>query len=92
MPTTFVDKDLDDLPADFKTSDAYRNMNDLAQNVYSLYDPVSMHGLPIAVQVSGGHLEEEKVLEGMKILEDALRDCGRPFVQKQFWNTPAGGQ
>ncbi len=84
VPTTFVDRDLDRLPENFKSSDAYLNMNDLARDVYSLYDPVSMHGLPIAVQVSGGNLEEEKVLEGMKLLDNALRDSDRPFVQKRF--------
>lgn len=43
-----------------------------------------MHGLPLSVQIVGGRFAEEKVLEGMKQLETALRDSGRPFVQKEF--------
>lgn len=84
MPTTFVDKSLDALPEDFTETSTYQNFSDLERNIYSLYDGHAMHGLPVSVQVAGGHLEEEKVLEGMKLLETALRDSGRPFVQKHF--------
>lgn len=35
-----------------------------------------MHGLPVGVQVVGQRLEEEKVMEGMKILEKLLRESG----------------
>ncbi len=62
----------------------YRNLNDAERAVWSLYDASAMNGLPLAVQVVGGRFEEEKVLEGMKVLEAALRDTGRPFVQKEF--------
>ncbi|KAI0341449.1 amidase signature enzyme [Trametopsis cervina] len=84
VPTTFVDKDLDALPEDFKQSETYQWLNDAERDVFSLYDADAMHGLPLAVQISGGRLEEEKVLEGMKLLEIALRDSGRPFIQKRF--------
>jgi Asp-tRNA(Asn)/Glu-tRNA(Gln) amidotransferase A subunit family amidase len=33
-----------------------------------------MHGLPVAIQVVGRRLEEEKVLAIMKRVEDALGD------------------
>jgi len=33
-----------------------------------------MHGLPVAVQVVGQRLEEEKVLAAMKRVENALGD------------------
>lgn len=33
-----------------------------------------MHGLPVAVQIVGRRLEEEKVLAIMKRVEDALGD------------------
>lgn len=47
-------------------------MNGVSQGAYSLYDAEKMHGLPVAVQVVGRRLEEEKVLAVMKRVEDAL--------------------
>jgi Asp-tRNA(Asn)/Glu-tRNA(Gln) amidotransferase A subunit family amidase len=41
-----------------------------------------MHGLPLGVQVVGRRLEEEKVLEGMQIIETALHEQGSVFVNK----------
>lgn len=43
-----------------------------------------MEGLPLSVQVVGGRLEEEKVLEGMKLLKDALIASGKGFLPKAF--------
>lgn len=84
MPVTYVDATLDQVPQNFKRSPEYQNMNDIARRVHSLYDPVTMHGLPLGVQVIGGHLSEEKVLEGMKIAERALWEGGKGFVAKKF--------
>ncbi|KAI0938668.1 hypothetical protein AcV5_000295 [Taiwanofungus camphoratus] len=84
MPVTYVDATLDRVPQNFKRSPEYQNMNDIARRVHSLYDPVTMHGLPLGVQVIGGHLSEEKVLEGMKIAERALWEGGKGFVAKKF--------
>ena len=39
-----------------------------------MYDADRMHGLPVGVQVVGRRLEEEKVLEGMKLIEGLLRE------------------
>jgi Asp-tRNA(Asn)/Glu-tRNA(Gln) amidotransferase A subunit family amidase len=36
-----------------------------------------MNGLPVGVQVIGRRLQEEKVLEGMKIIERLLRNEGK---------------
>lgn len=38
-----------------------------------------MHGLPLGVQVVGQRLEEEKVMEGMKIIESLLRTDGLEY-------------
>ncbi|EMD31870.1 hypothetical protein CERSUDRAFT_119146 [Gelatoporia subvermispora B] len=84
VPVTFVDKARDALPQDFHDSPAYQNLNDVARGVYSLYDADAMHGLPLAVQVVGRRFEEEKVLEGMKVIEASLYAEGRGFVQKEF--------
>ncbi|KAG6901922.1 hypothetical protein C0995_006633 [Termitomyces sp. Mi166 len=73
LPVTFVDKDLDRLPADFKPSSPVTAL------AYSAYDVEGMHGLPLGVQIVGRRLEEERVLEGMKIVQDALEQQGIVF-------------
>ncbi|EQB55180.1 amidase [Colletotrichum gloeosporioides Cg-14] len=70
IPVTHVDKDLDQLPADFNI----KKLNGIAQGAYKLYNAKDMHGLPVGVQVVGRRLEEEKVLSIMKRVEDALGD------------------
>ena len=79
-----MDKDLDALPSNFAQSDEYARFNEAERAVFALYDAEAMHGLPLAVQVAGTRFEEEKVLEGMQIIERALRDTGKPFVQRDF--------
>ena len=44
-----------------------------------MYDADQMHGLPIGVQIVGRRLEEEKVLDGMKLLELALKRAGKAY-------------
>lgn len=68
MPITHVDRALDGLPAGFDA----RKLNGVARGAYKHYDADAMHGLPVAVQVVGQRLEEEKVLAAMARLEDAL--------------------
>ncbi|KAH8679872.1 amidase signature domain-containing protein [Tricladium varicosporioides] len=68
MPITHVDKALDQLPSNFDI----KRLNGVAQGAYKLYDATAMHGLPVAIQVVGQRLEEEKVLAVMKTIEDAL--------------------
>ncbi|EKM56949.1 uncharacterized protein PHACADRAFT_254364, partial [Phanerochaete carnosa HHB-10118-sp] len=84
VPTTFVDDKLDVLPPNFISSKTYARFNDAERAIYSLYDPQSMHGLPLAVQIVGKRFEEEKVLEGMQVVERALKASGKPFIQKDF--------
>jgi Asp-tRNA(Asn)/Glu-tRNA(Gln) amidotransferase A subunit family amidase len=38
-----------------------------------------MHGLPVGVQIVGRRLEEEKVMEGMKIVEALLKASGQEY-------------
>ncbi|KAG6856929.1 hypothetical protein H0H87_012180 [Tephrocybe sp. NHM501043] len=57
IPVTFVNKELDCLPADFKVD------SPLGTLAYSVYDVNDMHGLPLGVQIVGRRLEEERVLE-----------------------------
>ena len=45
-----------------------------------------MHGLPLGVQIVGKRMEEEKVLAGMKVIEQALKESGTIFDAKlPFW-------
>ena len=70
MPVTHVDKAIDQLPTNF----SLRKLNGVAYGAYMHYDATAMHGLPVAVQVVGQRLEEEKVLAIMKRIEDILGD------------------
>lgn len=49
-----------------------KGLNGVAYGAYKHYDAAAMHGLPVAVQVVGQRLEEEKVLAVMQRIEDLL--------------------
>jgi Asp-tRNA(Asn)/Glu-tRNA(Gln) amidotransferase A subunit family amidase len=70
MPITHVDKTIDALPYNFNI----KKLNGVAYGAYKHYDATAMHGLPVAVQIVGQRLEEEKVLAVMQRIEDALGD------------------
>jgi Asp-tRNA(Asn)/Glu-tRNA(Gln) amidotransferase A subunit family amidase len=70
MPITHVDKTVDALPSTFNI----KKLNGVAYGAYKHYDAAAMHGLPVAVQIVGQRLEEEKVLAVMQRIEDALGD------------------
>jgi len=54
-------------------------MGTLARDVYTLYDAQKMEGLPVGVQVVGKRFEEEAVLAGMRVVEEALAADGKGF-------------
>jgi Asp-tRNA(Asn)/Glu-tRNA(Gln) amidotransferase A subunit family amidase len=56
-----------------------RGKNGVAKGVWQYYDAVKMAGLPVAVQVIGRRLEEEKVLGVMERLEAALDSRGEKY-------------
>lgn len=72
MPVTHVDPVKDALPSDFN----FKKLNGVAKGAYKHYDAEKMAGLPVAVQVVGRRLEEEKVLAIMERVEDALDKHG----------------
>ncbi len=74
MPITRVDSTLDKLPR------AFRPRNKIEKDAYVGYNPDEMHGLPIGVQIVGKRLEEEKVLEGMKLFEGLLKSNGIVYM------------
>lgn len=45
-----------------------------------MYDAERMDRLPVGVQVVGRRLEEEKVLEGMKLVERVMKESGLPYA------------
>ncbi|KAK5128665.1 hypothetical protein LTR08_003937 [Meristemomyces frigidus] len=75
LPVTHVDPRVDVLSPSVKVS----KMNAVARGAYKHYDAVKMAGLPVAVQVVGRRLEEEKVLACMQRLEDALEAKGERY-------------
>jgi Asp-tRNA(Asn)/Glu-tRNA(Gln) amidotransferase A subunit family amidase len=72
IPVTHVDAIKDALPSTFNV----KKLNGVAQGAYKHYDSEEMAGLPVAVQVVGRRLEEEKVLAVMERIEDALDNHG----------------
>lgn len=58
----------------------FKARNSIEHDMYKMYDATAMHGLPVGVQVVGKKLEEEKVLEGMKIIEGLLRESGKAYI------------
>jgi len=78
LPITHVDGALDALSPSFKPKNA------IEAGQYRMYNASKMHGLPVGVQVVGKRLEEEKVLEGMKIIEGLLRREGKAYSLLEF--------
>ncbi|OBZ77619.1 Acetamidase [Grifola frondosa] len=72
LPVTHVDRALDALAA-------FKPRNAIERGSFAMYDADKMHGLPVGVQVVGKRLEEEKVLEGMKIIEGYLKETGKQY-------------
>jgi amidase len=56
VPVTFADSSVDGKRTDYKP------LNDLDASVQAEYDPDAYHGAPVAVQVIGKRLSEEKTL------------------------------
>ncbi|PPJ54406.1 hypothetical protein CBER1_07365 [Cercospora berteroae] len=75
VPVTHVDPSKDILPPSVNVS----KMNGVARGAYKHYDAAKMAGLPVAIQLVGRRLEEEKVIAGMKVLEDALEAQGQKY-------------
>lgn len=75
LPVTHVDRELD------AVAPKYKSRNAIEAGQYKMYDADAMHGLPVGVQVAGRRLEEEKVMEGMKLIEACLKVDGKAYKQ-----------
>ncbi|VDC03105.1 unnamed protein product [Peniophora sp. CBMAI 1063] len=74
LPVTHVDRTRDGvLPG------AFRARNAVEAGAWAGYDADAMQGLPVGVQVVGRRYEEEKVIEGMKLVERLLAEQGEVY-------------
>ncbi len=62
----------------------FKNLNGVAKGAYVHYDAEKMTGLPIAVQVVGRRLEEEKILAIMERIEEDLDQNGGKYDLMQI--------
>ncbi|KAL6912665.1 hypothetical protein FSST1_010425 [Fusarium sambucinum] len=67
VPVTFVDKNID------KPNHEFKPLNEMDRMVQAEYDPSAYHGAPVAVQIIGRRLTEERV---MAIAEEVGRLLG----------------
>lgn len=72
IPVTYVDCSIDALTDEYKKWDGIMHQK-LYQSSRPLYDSNKMHGLPVGVQVIGQQWQEEKVIEMMSDVENALK-------------------
>ncbi|GAA5998329.1 hypothetical protein JCM5350_007211, partial [Sporobolomyces pararoseus] len=96
IPVTHVSSELDALTPEFYAkiaSDSPSRGSKLVEGrVYGtsmdtpiekrIYDAKAMEGLPVGIQLVGGWGEEEKVIEGMKVVDNALGE--REFGPGKF--------
>ncbi|KIW30772.1 uncharacterized protein PV07_02474 [Cladophialophora immunda] len=82
LPVAKVDKEKDALPKGFRPA------NGIEKGAYRYYDSAKMAGLPIAVQIVGRRLTEEKVLGYMQVVTDALRESGTVYEHLDVDNLP----
>ena len=75
IPVTHVDRSLDQLDP----STDLKKMNRVARGAYKHYLADKMNGLPVAVQIVGQRLQEEKVLAFMERIEEILEKKGEKY-------------
>ena len=70
FPVTFADKNID-RARDMST---FKSMSELDGKIQADYDPAVYHGAPVSLQLVGKRLEEEKVLEMVQVVAEALKN------------------
>ena len=60
---------------------SFQSRNAIEKGQYKMYDADKMHGLPVGVQVVGRRLQEEKVLEGLTLVEKLLKEDAKKYTQ-----------
>jgi amidase len=74
FPVTFVDKSLDKA----RDMTTFKQLTDIDGRIQKDYDAEFYHGAPVALQIVGRRLEEEKVLEMCEVIDGALKASPRP--------------
>lgn len=69
---TWADKNIDD-PVDMK---AFHQLSEIDGRIQAEYDRDFYHGAPVSLQLAGRRLEEEKVLDMVEIVANALKAAG----------------
>lgn len=59
---------------------SFKPRNEIEKSQYKMYDADKMHGLPVGIQIVGRRLQEEKVMEGLKLVEQLLQEDGREYA------------
>ncbi|EER27006.1 Amidase family protein [Coccidioides posadasii C735 delta SOWgp] len=73
FPVTYADKSVD-----LKRGSDWKALSSRDQAVQDDYDPEFYHGAPVSLQLVGRRLEEEKVVEMVEIVSEALKFQPRP--------------
>ena len=82
LPVTKVDPSKDALPSTFRPA------NGVEKGAYKFYNATEMAGLPVAVQVVGRRLTEEKVLAYMSVVTECLKKEGTVYEHLDVQNLP----
>jgi Asp-tRNA(Asn)/Glu-tRNA(Gln) amidotransferase A subunit family amidase len=82
IPVTKVDPAKDALPPRFRPA------NGIEKGAYKFYNASEMAGLPVAVQVVGRRLTEEKVLAYMSVVTESLKREGTVYEHLDVQNLP----
>lgn len=67
FPVTYADKSVD-----AKRGEDWKPLNEMDKQIQSEYKPEFYHRAPVSLQLVGKRLEEEKVLEMVEVVADAL--------------------
>ncbi|KIW87970.1 uncharacterized protein Z519_11555 [Cladophialophora bantiana CBS 173.52] len=69
FPVTFADKDLDKA----RDMSTFKQLSEIDGRIQQDYDAEFYHGAPVALQIVGRRLEEEKVLEMCEVIDNCLK-------------------
>lgn len=72
FPVTFADQTLD-TARDLKT---FKQLSEIDGRIQADYDAAFYHSAPVALQIVGRRLEEEKVLEMCEVIDGCLKSGG----------------
>ncbi|KIW86396.1 hypothetical protein Z517_01792 [Fonsecaea pedrosoi CBS 271.37] len=71
FPVTFADKELDKA----RDMSTFKPLSDIDGRIQQDYDAEFYHGAPVALQIVGRRLEEEKILEMCEVIDNCLKNA-----------------